>query len=300
MIAAIVILVIIAALAAVIYHDTHNLKVYEYEVPSDKVSGSYTFVFLTDLHSYVFGKDNQNLMEKIDKVSPDAVLCAGDMFNDRPVKDKNASKEAHVYTDVAVSLLTRLSRKYPLFIASGNHEEQVKEDTRVLGNVFDRYKNTLKREGAVYLDNESAVFSDDIRITGLCLTNDYFHKVVKKEMASGYLDKKIGYISSEDKDNFQILIAHNPIYFNRYREWGADLTVSGHVHGGIIRLPFVGGVISPALTLFPKYSGGKYDEDGKTMILSRGLGTHTIHVRLFNPGEISVIRVRGNKDVTRS
>jgi predicted MPP superfamily phosphohydrolase len=108
----------------------------------------------------------------------------------------------------------------------------------------------------------------------------------------------LGKIGSKEQENFQILIAHNPIYFKNYAEWGADLVVSGHVHGGIVRLPLIGGVISPAIALFPRYDGGKYEQNGSTMVLSRGLGTHTIHVRVFNPGEVCVIRVRGKKNVT--
>ena len=91
---------------------------------------------------------------------------------------------------------------------------------------------------------------------------------------------------------FQILIAHNPQYFDEYAKWGADLTVSGHVHGGIVRLPFIGGVISPAIALFPKYDGGHYEIDKKHLILSRGLGTQ---VRMFNPCEIDVIKIHEAK-----
>ena len=294
----VVLLIIIAIDAAVIYHDTHNFVIRNYEVVSDKVSGNHTFVFLTDLHSYVFGKNNDELINAIDDIGPDAILCAGDMFNARPEKKKNDPESREVYTDVAVSLLTRLAGKYPLYISNGNHEEKVKELTGRLGNVFDRYKSILKREGAVYLENESASFSDDIRISALCLPTTYFQKVVKKDMDPALLDGKLGKVTGEEKKRFQILIAHNPQYFKEYCGWGADLTVSGHVHGGIIRLPVLGGVISPAIAFFPKYDGGRYEENGRTMILSCGLGTHTIHVRLFNPGEVSVIRVRGNKDVT--
>ncbi len=282
---------IIIVLIAVIYHDTHNFKIYEYEVCSDKVSGDHTFVFLTDLHSYVFGKDNDRLIKAIDDIHPDAILSAGDMFT-------AYHRDGKFHPEIAFSLLKRLSKKYPLYISNGNHEEKIKENKAAFGNAFDRYKESLKREGLVYLDNESADFSEDIRITGLCLSTAYFQKIVKKEMESDLLERKIGSITASEKEKFQILIAHNPLYFDEYRKWGADLTVSGHVHGGIIRLPLLGGVISPSIALFPRYDGGKYVKDGKTMILSRGLGTHTIHVRLFNPGEVSVIKVRGKSDVT--
>ena len=91
---------------------------------------------------------------------------------------------------------------------------------------------------------------------------------------------------------FAEFLAHNPEYFDAYAGWGADLTVSGHVHGGIMRFPFVGGIISPRLFTFPRSYGGEYDRDGHKLIVSCGLGTHTIHVRVFNPGELSVIDVK--------
>lgn len=108
-------------------------------------------------------------------------------------------------------------------------------------------------------------------------------------METEYLNRVLG---NPEKKCFNLLIAHNPDYFDAYADWGADLTVSGHVHGGLMRLPFLGGVISPKLRLFPHYDGGRFEKDGKEMILSRGLGTHTLPIRIFNPGEMVVIRLR--------
>ena len=79
-------------------------------------------------------------------------------------------------------------------------------------------------------------------------------------------------------------------FFDAYAGWGADLTLSGHIHGGIVRIPGIGGVISTSYRLvFPKYDGGYYEQNQKKMIVSRGLGSHTIPVRLFNPAELVVI-----------
>ena len=91
---------------------------------------------------------------------------------------------------------------------------------------------------------------------------------------------------------YTVLLAHNPDYFERYREWGADLVLSGHVHGGVMRLPFFGGVIGTNFRLFPKYDGGLFREDGATMIVSRGLGAHTIPLRIWNPAELVEIVIR--------
>ena len=90
-------------------------------------------------------------------------------------------------------------------------------------------------------------------------------------------------------EKYTVLLAHNPDFFPVYAEWGADLVLSGHVHGGMVRIPGWKGVVSPNIRFFPKYDGGKFEEGKSTMILSRGLGMHTIPVRLFNPGELIVI-----------
>ena len=96
-----------------------------------------------------------------------------------------------------------------------------------------------------------------------------------------------GILGQPSEEYFNILIAHDPDYFPKYADWGADLVLSGHVHGGMVRVPFWGkGVVSPNVRLFPKYDGGEFTIGKSRMLLSRGLGMHTIPIRLFNPGEI--------------
>ena len=116
----------------------------------------------------------------------------------------------------------------------------------------------------------------------------YYKRFRKIKMEDTYLKDVIG---TPKKDVYEILLAHNPEYFEEYAAWGADLVLSGHVHGGIMRLPVLGGVISPKLVLFPKYDGGRFEEKNATMILSRGLGMHTLPIRIFNPAELVVIHL---------
>ncbi len=279
-----VILVLIILVILVIYHDTHSFVVRDYEVHTDKIKGDYTFALLSDLHGYVFGKDNAPLLQAIKDAKPDAVLCAGDMFTGRYIK-------GNLEVGPGLHLLSDLADFCPVYMANGNHENKVKTYKDVFGNTFDRYRSRLQRAGVNILENDSIdIPGTNIRVTGLELSHDYFRKVIMTGMEDNHIDKMVGH---SDKNRFQVLIAHNPQYFPNYAKWGADLTVSGHVHGGIVRIPLIGGVISPALVLFPKYDGGKFEIDGKTMILSRGLGTHSIHVRFFNPCELCIIHVRG-------
>ena len=98
-----------------------------------------------------------------------------------------------------------------------------------------------------------------------------------------------------DKDKFNILLSHNPLYFETYEKWGADLIFSGHIHGGLINIPFIGGLLSPERKLFPKYSGGDYNINDSKMIVSRGLGYSTINLRVFNNPEICVVELKVKK-----
>ena len=116
---------------------------------------------------------------------------------------------------------------------------------------------------------------------------------MKTTLADDYVAQKLG--TKEDKC-YHILLAHNPEYFDAYEQWGADLVLSGHVHGGLIRLPFLGGVIAPSLKLFPKYDGGLFYKNNTTMILSRGLAFHNLGLRMWNQGELVVIELLPTKE----
>ena len=126
----------------------------------------------------------------------------------------------------------------------------------------------------------------------LDLGNDVL-KYIKK-------DDIISIVGENDKKLMNLMIAHNPIYFPSYKQWGADLVLSGHIHGGIIRIPGIGGLLSPDCTFFPKYDGGMFSEDGATMIVSRGLGTHTIPIRIFNPGELVCVDIHAKSATTKA
>ena len=269
----------------VIYHDTHSFVVKSYVIESDKLTKNMRFCLLSDLHEQSFGKDksNEKLINEIDRQKPDAIVVAGDLLT----AHHNPGKQS---TEVPVKLLGKLSGRYPVYIANGNHEYKLMACPEYFGSFYANYEKELSDIGVSILHNESVYLKEyNIKITGLELEYDYFKKFKKYPLQMEHLSKLI---DKPDENKFNLLIAHNPQYFDEYARWGADLTVSGHVHGGIMRLPIIGGVISPAYQLFPKYDGGLFDIDGRKMVLSRGLGTHTIKVRVFNPGELDVIDLK--------
>lgn len=258
--------------------DGNRFRVVSYEISHEKIKKPYTFVVLSDLHNKVYGKNHEKLIRAIEKEQPAGVLIAGDLLTAKP------GYPLHL----ALDLLEQLAPKYPIYYGMGNHEARLFLYPEVYGTMGADYEEKLKGLGISLLRNESRSLGEDLVITGLDMKREYYKRFKKTTMTTEYLKKTLG---EKNKDKFQILLAHHPDYFQEYSSWGADLVLSGHVHGGMVRLPFLGGVISPALRLFPKYDGGSFEEKESRMILSRGLGMHTIPVRLFNPGELVVLKL---------
>lgn len=258
--------------------DGNRFRVVSYEISHERIKKPYTFVVLSDLHNKVYGKNHEKLIRAIEKEQPAGVLIAGDLLTAKP------GYPLHL----ALDLLEQLAPKYPIYYGMGNHEARLFLYPEVYGTMGADYEEKLKGLGISLLRNESRSLGEDLVITGLDMKREYYKRFKKTTMTTEYLKKTLG---EKNKDKFQILLAHHPDYFQEYSSWGADLVLSGHVHGGMVRLPFLGGVISPALRLFPKYDGGSFEEKESRMILSRGLGMHTIPVRLFNPGELVVLKL---------
>lgn len=264
------------------------LAVETVEIVTDKVLKDRTLVFLSDLHNKEFGKGNAELLQAIDSVRPDAVLSGGDMM----IAKGNAD------TRVPLSLFSSLSSRYPVYCGNGNHENRMTWERETYGRQYEVYKKQLTDMGVIYLEDESALLECDIRITALDLDECFYRKALlqrKEPMEQGYLEKKLGAGPSGQGpigEPFQILLAHSPLYFKEYADWGADLTLSGHFHGGTIRLPWLGGVMTPQYQFFLPVCAGTFYIGEKAMVVSRGLGTHSINIRLNNRPQLVVLKVK--------
>ena len=277
----IILIILICLLSAVL--DSSRFVTVSYEIRSDKLAKPCRMVLLSDLHNRSFGRDNERLIRKITELSPDGILVAGDMLT---------AAKGHDYS-AALRLMERLSEAYPIYYGMGNHEYRLELYPDQYPGMYEGYLKGLRAAGIEPLINESTCLPAwNVAVCGVQIDRCYYKHLRKEPMESEYLPRILGEAS---EDAFQVLIAHNPAYFEDYAAWGADLVVSGHVHGGIMRLPVLGGVLSPSLTLFPKYDGGRFTCGKSTMILSRGLGSHTIPLRFFNPGELVVIELLPEK-----
>ncbi len=272
-----IVLLVIVVLAVffltVMVIDGNRFHVVEYRLHTDKIKKEHHFVVLSDLHNKTYGEKNRKLLEEIDKLSPEAILIAGDMLTSKPGKSY----------ETAIELLKELAMKYPIHYGMGNHETRLFLYPETYGDMGKNYEEELNGFSVELMRNETREWEDNIRIIGLDMKRIYYKRFKKEPMDSSYLPQTLG---KADEDKYEILLAHNPDYFEEYAAWGADLVLSGHVHGGMMRLPVLGGVVSPAFKFFPKYDGGLFKQGKSIMILSRGLGMHTIPIRIFNPGEL--------------
>lgn len=254
-----------------------------YEIHTEKIKGSSAvrFVFLTDLHGLVFGKKNKALLEAIEVCHPDAVFVAGDMI----VREELCTLET------AEALLKEIVNRYPVYYSLGNHEYKAYAGGHYRREYLE-YEKRLKAAGVCFLHNQKTEFTIEetkFTITGLEIPMIYYRKPKSPRLTLEKMEELIG---KSEQENINILLAHNPKYGKTYLKWGADLTLSGHYHGGVMRLSKHIGLSCPQFLLFPPYCCGDFHRGNSHMIVSAGIGEHTIPVRIHNPREILVIDMK--------
>ena len=263
---------------------------------------NYKILQLSDLHSKEFGENNKNLLDAVEKINPDLILATGDMFT---VSD--ISINMNVEDLVPYQLLSQLAPNYKIIYVSGNHEEgkdiiyngdDYASRDRSKNNAYNRYRNKLESLGVTFVENSSTNIAlntntntdNNANTNKNTSNNDNFINVYGVYYESMEKDEYYQSITL-DKTKFNIMLCHDPKYFDTFANMGFDLVLSGHVHGGIIRLPLIGGLLSPDRTFFPKYDKGIYKINSSYMNVSAGLGDSIIK-RTFNPPEINVLLLK--------
>lgn len=257
-----------------------KFKTTTYTIRSHKLqSHGFTIAMISDLHNVELGKKNENLLQALQEAKPDVICIAGDLVLGK--KEKSVK--------IAYDFIKRAVKIAPIYYGLGNHEQRMKKYPQVYGEEYRIFEKKIQKLGVTMLENSGSfleIKGEKIQISGLALPEEYYKKRKKAELSIKTMNRLVGKAS---KENFHILLAHTPKYGDTYLEWGGDLILAGHYHGGMVRLPFLGGVISPDLRLFPKYCRGDFQEKNRHLIVSAGLGEHTLPVRIFNPRELVLI-----------
>ena len=279
-----VIAVILVVLVWIMLYDSNRFVVRHYSLRDQRIKKPVKAVVLADLHNKRYGKENERLLESIKNQHPDLILIGGDML---------VRKDGNSY-DRTVRFLEKLPAICPVYCANGNHEQKLKELPDKYEQSYEEYKKALTESGIHMLENASETVKLEevpVKLSGLEIPLGAYARFGKNELSLKEITDRIG----EHGDDYQILLAHHPGYMKEYLAYGADLILGGHYHGCVVQLPGIGGVISPNFTLFPKYSGGIYQEGEQTAVVSRGLGTHSVPLRLWNWPELIVLELSGNE-----
>lgn len=267
---ALIILALIAAAAAFLIKDSRDdLEISRYDVKSQKLPESFDgfkIVQLSDLHGAEFGEDGMELVEKVKELEPDMIALTGDFVTDEG--------------DLAAveKLAARLTELCPVYFISGNHEFG--------SGLAVKVRNILERAGVKYLSNEYLTISrgeDGILLGGVEDPLAYADMLSPDELAQKMNDAA--------PDAFKILLGHRNYWMTEYPELPVDLIFCGHAHGGLIRIPGVGGLIGTDRRLFPDFDAGEYNNGRYTLIVSRGLGNSVPIPRVFNRPEIVCVEL---------
>ena len=269
-----------------IKYNVNTLEVTKYVVENKKVPkefDGYNIVQISDLHSKLFDENNKKLIQKIKSLNPDIVVVTGDLIDG----------ENNNY-NVALDFMKEISKLYRVYYIIGNHEQ--KSLIKKYKDEYKDYFNKLHQIDFVNLDNNKVEIvkgDSNINLYGLTVPYSCYKYLFDNQETTSididFLEEKLGKV---DREQFNILLAHTPFYFDEYEKWGADLTLCGHVHGGIVRLPLVGGLLSPDRKFFPKYDLGEYTKNKSTMIVSKGLGGSKVLIRVNCKPEIVNIKLK--------
>ena len=261
--------VVLAALA--VWALWTGLVVRTYTLETAKLDQPVRLLLLTDLHSTVHGREQQALIDLVRAQAPDAVLLSGDIADD---------EVPHRGTEL---LLEAVAGKYPCFYVTGNHEFWA-EGTEEILEMFRRYGVTV----LAGTWSDLTVRGQTIRIFGVD-DPEGFEAAPGEAVPAGWLEQWETCRAGLEEGTFSVLLSHRPELTELYRGSGFDLVVSGHAHGGQVRVPLLlNGLYAPNQGFFPRYAGGLYDLDGTALAVSRGLSISRLP-RVFNPPEAVVI-----------
>ena len=247
--------------AYMLWENTHFVITnYEYKDPKvpPEMDGL-RLLQISDLHNQSFGKENRRLLEAVRRCEPDGIMITGDLIDSTFTDTDKALTFAKALTDIA-----------PVYYCTGNHEHRLE---------------------AVELER----FLADLEDAGVCVLSDravpfYGGTLAGLQEPSGREHSVRELIRDIPEEDFVLLLSHKPHYFEHYLD--ADLVLTGHAHGGQVRLPWIGGLFAPGQSWFPKYTEGFYTMEDTTMLVSRGAGNSHRIPRVFNFPELVLLTLR--------
>lgn len=265
---------LVIAVAAMLYVSNCCLKVTKY-TQSAGVEQEVKILFLSDIHGETFGENNGFLIDLIAAQKPDLILIPGDLLN------TDADEEELVRLE---KLLGELVKIAPTYFSLGNHETGYAEKN---GKAF---LERLQKTGAVLLENSFVglhLGGSVIRLGGM---GKHAYQNVDPQTSDPETYAFLQEFTATE--NYKIMLAHRPesFFFGvACKTWDVDLILAGHTHGGLVRIPGVGGLYAPIQEWLPEVDYGRYEFDGNTMLVTSGLAGYGWVPRVMNRPEICVV-----------
>ena len=264
----------ISALFAFLAWQNNEVAITEHNYTNDKLPNKFNgfkILHISDLHNKKF---YGRLTNKIKKINPDIIVITGDLIDRRRTNINSA-----------MELIEDIVKIAPTYYVSGNHEQ--------LSQHYTKLKEELNKFNVINMDDfYTAINKGGSEIGLIGIADPAINANEKAHLSENnvrYVISRLNHLTKNLKTDFNILLSHRPELLNVYKKFNIDLVFSGHAHGGQIRIPLLGGILSPNQGFFPKYSEGMHREEATSMAVSRGLGNSLFPFRIFNPPELVVV-----------
>ena len=296
---------IIIIIIIVSFFEKKNYKITKYEVENLKNDDNCRIVYFSDFHNKDINNFDNSFFDDIIALKPDYIILGGDFVDFSTAKSylgiayyEETINFLKKFCELVDEKLGRLEGDVSrLFYGYGNHELRLKsrDDNDKLVKIYSELDKTIDDLKINKLDDKTYSVGRGFTISGLNLYDGYYTNANTMTKPKKHIEKEIldKYFANINKISFNIMAFHKPDYAKDFFDYGFDMVLSGHTHGGLIRFPFIGALISTDLEFFPKYDYGKFDIDDKTLIISSGIGDHFPKIRVNNRPEIVVVDIKG-------
>ena len=269
-----IIIIIIVLSSLYLYYENTKLQVSNYNIINHNIPidfNNYKIVQISDFHNYKSNTLTNDLIKEIEKQKPNIIVLTGDLI------DSNKTD-----IEVAINFIKNINNIAPIYFVSGNHESNISS--------YSKLKEQIEENKVIILDNKVEILKineseinligiDDPRMANEDGVSD--SEIVKVELAN----------AKYNENKYSILLSHRPELFDTYVEKEINLILTGHAHGGQIRIPFIGGIVAPNQGFFPKYTSGIFEKSKTNMVVNRGIGNSILHFRINNIPELVVVTI---------
>ncbi|KAB2421312.1 MULTISPECIES: metallophosphoesterase [Bacillus cereus group] len=271
----VMIICILVGFTIFLYLQNNLISITEVKITSSKIPSSfkgYKILQISDLHNKKFGDNQDVLIQKIKSIDPDIIAITGDLIDSK-------SYDA----EVSMQLIREIVKKYPVYFVTGNHEQW--------SGKYNNLEKELKKYDVNVLRNEHVGIRKGEQEINLLGIDDPEFVTGNRDEGNIIIDEIKKAKIEMQPDKYNVLLSHRPEFIKEYTNERLDLVLSGHAHGGQVRLPFIGGLVAPNQGVLPKYTAGLYVEKNTSMVVSRGLGNSIIPQRILNRPEIVVVQL---------